>query len=274
VTVARGRLGWIPVHTALAVFVSIQIVTTLANASAWLAGLHLVTIYVLGFGCFAAAATLMAEPADQRRAARTWIAAGVVLALAGSVATAIANLWQVDLWGARPLKIWPPGLEDRPTPYGALATFKGTNLFASFLLLPLALALWEWAGAAPGSRRRWAATCCAGAIALGLAFSQTRAAWIAAALIALLWWRITGARGGPRLVLSLAAAALAALTLMTGWAPVAFRTVARSRRGTTGPSGRGPRSGGPPSDRGSSSRGSARARAPRTSSACRSEAAW
>jgi hypothetical protein len=69
-TLLRG-LRWIAVHSALAGFVAIQILTSALNVQAWPAGLRFVSVYVLGFACFALATECSANPqgrwAQQRR---------------------------------------------------------------------------------------------------------------------------------------------------------------------------------------------------------------
>src|SRR5215471_5449516 len=54
----RTGFRWTPVHIALAVFVAVQIFTTLLNVSVWPRGIVLVTVYVLGFACFALTADI------------------------------------------------------------------------------------------------------------------------------------------------------------------------------------------------------------------------
>lgn len=49
-------LRWTPIHTALAVFVGMQVLTSMLNAGVWPQGLKFVTVYVLGFACFCLAA--------------------------------------------------------------------------------------------------------------------------------------------------------------------------------------------------------------------------
>ncbi len=73
---AVHRLRWTPVHSALALFVGVQVLTTLVNAGPWPQGLKFVTIYVLGFACFCLAAELARSPEGRHGFVTRWIAIG------------------------------------------------------------------------------------------------------------------------------------------------------------------------------------------------------
>ena len=91
VLAARGRLRWTGVHSALAVFVAAQVLTSVFNATAWPEGLKFVLVYLLGFACFALAAEWARDADGQRRMARSWIAVGAILAGAGTLMASLAR---------------------------------------------------------------------------------------------------------------------------------------------------------------------------------------
>src|SRR5262245_57184408 len=88
----RTGLRWTAVHIALAVFVAVQILTTLLNVSAWPRGIVLVTVYVLGLACFALTADIASTPPVRRFAAQLLIMVGAVAGLVASLLAIAANL--------------------------------------------------------------------------------------------------------------------------------------------------------------------------------------
>jgi O-antigen ligase len=221
-TVALGlgrRVSWTPVHSALALFVAVQGLTALANAPTWPRGLRFVVVYAFGFGCAVVAAELARSAAGLAAAGRVWCLTGAAV---GAVAAAIAlaaTLWQKQLWGTGWALLANPG--DRTLVlYAAKLTFPEWNLLSSFLLVPFALVLWRLQAWTPG------AMAVLGAIAAGLVFGMTRAAWFAAAAMIAVWaWQRRPARRllvGLGLIVGLA---LAAQALTGGASAVVARLV-------------------------------------------------
>jgi hypothetical protein len=226
----RPGLRWTRIHLALALFVAVQLLTTLLNAAAWPRGMFLVTVYVLGFACFALTAQVTWNANVRRFAVHGLIAIGAVVGLGAGVLAAMANLSGTPMWGTA---FVPVGAKVEPFVFGAYATFSEPNFLGSFLLIPFALQLWASVGShlpplvgSTGGLRLLG-------VVVGLAFSYTRAAWIGMAGIALAWtwsqrpsWR-TGAR------LFAAIAAIFALQVATT-GPTAFlqRTVGPFLTGT------------------------------------------
>src|SRR5438128_2044943 len=90
----RGRMRWTNVHTALAVFVAAQLLAAGGNALAWPQGLKFVTVYILGFSCFALAFEC-AQGVDGQRWTRTvWIAVAVVLSVVGTIMADLSHFYQ------------------------------------------------------------------------------------------------------------------------------------------------------------------------------------
>jgi O-antigen ligase len=164
VAVVGGHVGWTRVHVALGLFVAVQVLTTALNARQWPRGLLLVTVYVLGFACFALTVRVASRAAIRRFATQLLIAVGAAVGFTAGVLGVIANLW-VPLWGTAKLPVGGPA--DAPA-FAASATFVEANLMGSFLLIPLALSLWTMRGGWLGLL----------GIVTGLAFSFTRAAWV------------------------------------------------------------------------------------------------
>jgi hypothetical protein len=182
-----SRLRWTPIHTALAVFVGIQVLTSLLNAAVWPQGVKFVTVYVLGLACFCLAAEWSRSAEGQRRFGTWWITIGAGLGLIGTVVSVWANLSQELVWGtglAQMLWFGPPNLAFASKVFAGKATFGEWNLFSSFLLIPLTLGLWRWPR---DTHARWL-TASLGAVVFGLAFGLTRAAWLSMAGIIALWW--------------------------------------------------------------------------------------
>ena len=177
-----ARLRWTPIHTALAVFVGVQVLTSMLNAGVWPQGLKFVTVYVLGFACFCLAAEWARNPKGQRRLGTSWIMIGAGLGLIGSVVAVWANLSQKLVWGTGITEvIW---FGNPRLVFAGKATFGEWNLLSSFLLIPFALGLWRWPR---DTRARWL-TASLGAVVFGLALGFTRAAWVSMAGIIAFWW--------------------------------------------------------------------------------------
>jgi len=212
----RRRLRWMPLHSALALFVGVQLLTTLANAGSWPQGLKFVTIYVLGFAAFCCAAESARTPAGRQSFVIGWIVVGAGLGMIATLSAVWANLSQHLVWGTA---IVPPLSLDPMPPrvvFAGVATFPEQNLLSSFLLVPFGLGLWLW-------HSRWM-TAALAAVVFGLVFGFTRAAWLSMAGIVALWcwmerppWRRVAALGA---MLSLALLVQAAVV---GASPLEFR---------------------------------------------------
>lgn len=227
------RFRWTPIHRILAVFVGVQLVMSGANAGAWPEGLKFVSIYGLGFACFVLAAAWAAHPGDQRWAFRVWIGTGAALGLLGGLSAFFANLWQVPLWGsgvARTLP-YPPG--PQTVVFAATAGAVEQNLLSSFLLIPLALALWAWPKRTDGGSGLSGGEWWLGAIVWGLVFGLTRAVWISMAGLVALWWWVRRPRWQHVGVLGvLIGLALVAQTAVIGASPLSFRGFSAVRSGS------------------------------------------
>src|SRR5947199_3174933 len=185
VLAVRRGLHWTPVHSVLAAFTAVQILTSMFAVRTWPSGLKFVTVYVLGFACFALAAEWAREGDGLRRSARLWILVGALLGLAGTAVTIFANARQILVWGAGRTPDVSVRGGTRFAVYAARATFTEWNLYSSFLLVAFALALWAWKPDQNGRIRSGLLPVIG--VTLGLVFGLTRAAWIAMAGIALFW---------------------------------------------------------------------------------------
>lgn len=213
----RGALRWTPVHSALAIFAGVQVLTSLLAAARWAAGPRFACVYILGFACFVVAAECAGTADGARRGAAIWIWIGAALGVVGAVIAFFANLWQTELWGSALAQGLPPEDGASIGVFAAKVTLSEHNLYSSFLLVPLALSLWRWRDS------RVSAAC---AVAIGLAFGLTRAAWIGMAALAA-WW-IKSERPAPRhvaMLLVATAVAFIAQAVAIGRSPLLFRVV-------------------------------------------------
>ena len=221
VVARRSGLRWTAVHTALAVFVAVQVVTTALNAGTWRAGPKFVTVYVLGFACFALAAEWTRDADGRRRMVWAWIVVGTVVSVAGTLVANLSNLLQQPLWGAAQAQILRPGPDDRLLLFGPRVTLLEWNLFSSFLLVPFTLALWRWRRGAGGQRGRVAVLT---ALVFALVSGITRAVWLGLAAVVALWTWATRPRAGQLGALAaMVAAALMVQALCLGTSPIARR---------------------------------------------------
>src|SRR5262249_2252339 len=140
----------------------------------------------------------------QRRMATSLIAVAAILAVAATVTTILSNIAHQTFWGVHAELLSATAVPPQIL-YAARATAVETNLFASFLLIPFTLALWAWHREGGGQQRLVAAL---GAIAFGLVFAVTRAAWLAMVVIIVLWYWVRRPRwqqvAGLGLILALA----------------------------------------------------------------------
>jgi hypothetical protein len=222
-----GRLRWTPIHSALAVFVGAQIVTTILNAAAWPQGLKFVTVYLLGFACFCLADEAAHRRRGQRRLATWWIAAGAVLGVLATVLAMWANLFRRGVWGTGIVQVLVgPGRHLEPV-FASKVTFGEWNLLSSFLLIPLALGLWVWRRESNPGGSGWRVPAALTAVVLGLAFGFTRAAWLSTAgIIAFWWWRQRPPwRQLVAVAAMLALAALLQMVVLHGRSPIRLRMV-------------------------------------------------
>ncbi len=177
--IAGGRVRWTAVHTALALFVAVQGVTSVARAASWPQGLKFVTIYVLGFGCFAVAAELARGAFGRHAAERSWRIVGAISGALGAALALVASAYQIPLWGTGFAQAVTVGGGPRVV-FAGKVTFPEWNLLSSFLLVAFTFALWGW--------RRQRVPVALIAIVAGLVFGVTRAAWLAMAGIAAGWF--------------------------------------------------------------------------------------
>jgi hypothetical protein len=221
-----GRVRWTPIHSALAVFVGAQVLTTLLNAAAWPQGLKFVTVYALGFACFCLAAEWARGSERRHRFVAWWITVGAALGVVGTVVTMWANLTQQGAWGtgiAQGLFFDPK----HPTlMFAAKATFGEWNLLSSFLLIPFALGLWLWRPDAEVRASPWR-TASVAAVVFGLVFGCTRAAWLSMAGLITFWWWVRRPRWRQLVALGsmLALAFLLQAAALGGTSPLWFRMV-------------------------------------------------
>jgi O-Antigen ligase len=216
------RLRWTPVHSALAVFVGVQVVTSALNARAWPQGLKFMIVYALGLACFCLAAEWARGVDGQRRLVTAWIAVGAALGVIGTAVSVAANLSQQPVWGT--------GLvqelfldSGRRRVFAGQATFVEWNLLSSFLLVPFALALWRWRPDDEG-RQSWPRSAALAALVLGLVFGFTRAAWLSmGGLIAFWWWSRRPRRQELAALGSMLALAFLLQAAVVGASPLWFR---------------------------------------------------
>jgi hypothetical protein len=187
------RLCWTRVHTALALFVAVQLLTTAVNARTWPDGPKFVMIYLMGFACFALAAEGARGVDGQRWFTNVWIGVGVVLAVFGVLAAGLSNVYQRPFWGSGASQVLSQFTEHERILFGARATFNESNLFSSFLLIPLSLSLWAWRRGA--WRHRWLVAALV-ALLFGLVNGITRAAWLSMLAILAVWWWARRPRSG------------------------------------------------------------------------------
>jgi O-antigen ligase len=181
----RGGLRWTPVHSALALFAGIQMLTSILAVSAHPQGPKFAAVYIFGFACFALTAACAGAADGARQGARLWITVGAVLGVAGGIIGVLANLWRRPIWGSRATEI----LTITPLRYifAPVVTFQEWNLYSSFLVVAFALALWSWRSEVGGYLCWWASMLSVGGIVLGLVFGLTRAAWVDMAALAAFW---------------------------------------------------------------------------------------
>lgn len=221
-----------PIHVALAVFVGVQIATSVLAANAWPQGLKFVSVYVLGFACFALAAEWARGAEGTRRSASAWITVGAVLGAWATVAAILSALFQAPVWGAAFTGRLPTTDGTDRFLYAGKATFNEWNLLSSFLLVSFALSLWSTRGEADGRTSDPTFRASRAGIVGGLVFGLTRAAWIGMGGLAALWlvarrprWRQLGA-----LLLMIALGFLIQAAAI-GASPLRFRVVDAIRTG-------------------------------------------
>jgi hypothetical protein len=218
VLAARRRLSWTSVHTAVALFVAVQVLTTAINARAWRDGPKFVTIYLLGFACFVLAAEWARGAGGQRWLTNAWIGVGAVVAAFGALTAGLSNVYQRPFWGSGGSQVLFEYTEYERVLFGARATFNEWNLFSSFLLIPFSLALWTWRREAA---QHWRLVSALVAMFFGLVMGVTRAEWLSMLVILALWWRTRRPRSWQVLgVASVLVAACLFQALSLGATPV------------------------------------------------------
>jgi hypothetical protein len=177
---------------AFAVFVGFQVATSVAQAGTWPSGPKFSVIYVLALLYTLAFLVLLRDGAAVRWALAALLVIAVAEALYGVLSVLISNVAGVRVGGA--------GRQTARDFLSARGTMSERNLFSSLLLVPFTLALWRF-GAAPAWSRSWFLA--SGALAAALVFGLTRAVWITAAGVLLVWawwmrprWTRAAAIGG------------------------------------------------------------------------------
>jgi hypothetical protein len=222
----RHGLRWTPLHTALAVFTGVQVLTSVISSSTWPSGAKFASVYVLGFACFALAAEWSAGREALRRATRVWVGLGAALGIVGMAVSIAANVMQVKVLGSGlSQRIHHPD-GGRLDVFAAKVIFNEWNLYSSFLLVAFALAVWTWRPAREGRAAFWWGFVPVGAVSLGVVFGLTRAAWVGMAGIALFWlWKRRPAFGQVAALGLVVGAGLLVQTLAIGASPLYFRLI-------------------------------------------------
>jgi len=208
----RTGFRWTPVHMALAVFVAVQIFTTLLNIRVWPHGIVLVTVYILGYGCFALTADVASAAPIRRFVAQLVIVAGGVAGLVASVLAIAANVSATQLPGTTRLL----GTRSVVPAFSAHFIFSEPNFLGGFLLIPLTLYLWK---SPEGVPRLFT-------LVTGIVYSCTRAAWLGmgAIVVACAWIR-PFSRQATLTVICVIVLAFALLIATSGSAAFLQRTV-------------------------------------------------
>jgi len=197
--------------------VGVQVLTTAINARAWTQGPKFVTVYLLGFACFALAAECAGGRDGRRWLTGAWIGVAAALSLVGTVSVVLSNFYQQPFWGSGGAQPLFPGTEYERILYGARATFNEWNLFSSFLLIPFSVALWPWGRDAA---RPWRLVVLV-AMVYGLVNGITRAAWLSMFTIIALWWWKRRPRPKPAVALAaMLGAAFLVQALSVGTLPI------------------------------------------------------
>ena len=208
----RTGFRWTPVHAALALFVAVQILTTLLNITVWPHGIVLVTVYVLGFACFALTADIASTAPIRHFAVQLLIWGGIVAGLVGSLLAIAANLSATQLPGTTRLV----GTRSDVSAFSAHVIFSEPNFLGGFLLIPLTLYVWQ----SPESVPRLFA------LVTGIVYSCTRAAWLGMAgiVVACAWIRPLSRRA-PFTIVGVLVLAFALLIATAGPSAFLQRTV-------------------------------------------------
>lgn len=192
-----------PIAISLVTFVAVHVAASLLNAGRWLPGLKFMNVYVLGLAAFLAVLHGIRNRPVFDVAVKLLIGVAALASVWGAVAAVASNLLQQTLFGATPIYFY---LYVMPIHAGQGGLVE-PNILGSFLLVPLALALWGQRDE-PASRFPFRA----GSLVIvgGLAFAQTRAAWLGAATIVLTWLWLRR----PPLVAIIPLAAVAAVSIV------------------------------------------------------------
>lgn len=218
----RKEIRWTAVHVALGVFVAVQILTTALNAHDWSQGPKFVTVYVLGFACFALAAEWTRTTEARRWMVGSWLAIAALVAGVGAVSAHLSNFYQ-QAWATEPWRTAVAQRLFRYTPDERLliaptVTFREWNLYSSFLIVPFTLGLWAWRREPGGQLGLVAAVA---TIVFGLVAGVTRAAWLGMVGVVALWCALRRPRALQVAALALmVAAALLVQALALGTSPV------------------------------------------------------
>ena len=216
-----------PIHVALAGFVAVQMAASVLDARAWPQGLKFMSVYGLGFACFALAAEWTRGDDGMRRTANAWVTVGVTMGALGTLAALLSNASQVGVWGAAFTERLAWGDGSTRLVFAGRGAFGEANLLSSFLLVPFALGLWTLRreaseGVAAGLASRLALV----PTVSGLIFGLTRAAWIGMGALTVLLFRRYPARWRPLgVLLLLVAVTLVIQATVIGASPLRFRVL-------------------------------------------------
>jgi hypothetical protein len=171
------RPPWSAALGGLAAFVLAQLVAAVWNRATWPSGLKFGTVYVFAVFYVLAMLLLVRDRATARFALTVVLVVAVVEAAMSAAAVWVSNL--LDVGGGL--------LTSYRDPEGwikARGFMNEGNIFASLLLVPLALSLWRWGRPVVWS---WPPALAAGVLSGTMVFTLTRSAWATSLLIALAW---------------------------------------------------------------------------------------
>jgi O-antigen ligase len=183
--IAGRRIPRSPALWWFLAFVGAQTLAALVNAGVWPRGFRFLVIYFCALAYVVALVLLIRDRATAR------FALGVLLVIA--VAVSVLGIGTLFI---RNILALPTGtfndLGEESSYSRARGLLTEPNLFASFVLVPYAVALWRW----PGEPRwRWPRALLVGVLTAALVCALTRVAWGLACILIVLWvWRMRPTR--------------------------------------------------------------------------------